>query len=97
MTTEKQLNEKLARWAGFKENRFDDPPMFTNSLDACCNWLVPKLGLCDITFSQNHEVNYYGCHILANVPPPYRFQGEGKTPSLALCRAIEQLIDKEKP
>ena len=56
-TWEVELNEKLARWAGFKRdgaaisgwvNPSGDSaqyglPDFPNSLDACFKWLVPKL------------------------------------------------------
>jgi len=53
-----ELNKKLAEWAGFREEfeletgdgfwvypdgRGNDLPNFTQSLDVCFKWLVPKL------------------------------------------------------
>ena len=96
-----KLNEKLAKWAGFElDNRFqglywntrtnywEGLPNFTNSLDACFRWLVPRL-----------EKDYW---IIIDPPNKtviivYGFvqeaEGIGETSALALCRAIEKIID----
>ena len=80
-------------------------PSFTTSLDACFRWLVPKVelyltnkghryeeisfgkenneGFCFIVWWQNGDD--YGCQVT---------DGRGE-PALALCRAIEKLIDAE--
>jgi len=74
-------------------------PNFTSSLDACFKWLVPKLNpienLMLFRFIPTISGKWY-CRI-------ERIGGEvlGEThdfveePALALCKAIEQLIDKE--
>lgn len=116
----KELNEKLARWAGFRpptqeeyspgsrpqpdmEKRgwgFMYPsgeikwylPNFASSLDACFKWLVPKLlaeGLSlHVTASERGYLSavYGGSEY---------YSSREETPALALCKAIEQLIDKE--
>jgi len=66
-------------------------PAFTKSLDACFKWLVPKL------LEASTDVD------LANTDKGWAFividsegeiGGEAETPALALCLAIEKLIDK---
>lgn len=74
---------------------------FTDSLDACIKWLVPKLGktligidfippyrkqgewLCNVEF----EKVYMGRFIIES------YRAKGETSALALCLAIEKLID----
>lgn len=71
---------------------------FTQSLDSCFKWLVPKLGWCDITFSQDTERSRgRSCHILRNKPAPFRIAAstELENSALALCLAVEKLIDGE--
>lgn len=72
-------------------------PRFTNSLDACFNWLVSKLQeKSEVVSLIAYEHSGYCClitHMLADEP-----HSEGKdesNPALALCLAIEKLIDKE--
>jgi len=102
-----ELNKKLAEWAGFKwDGRgwhyprvgekahvvyCPDLPNFTQSLDACFEWLVPKLKYVIIS-NWNKKKR----------PTVSVFDGEGtcfmesaETPALALCLAIEKLIDSE--
>ena len=100
----KQLCEKLAKWAGFEKAI----PVFTDSLDACFQWLVPRLRvrgrhrmldeihlypdgsgwLCelDMVLTKDDEYEADKCKVSHN---------RAETPALALCRAIEKLIDKE--
>ena len=81
----------------------EDMPSFTDSLDACFKWLVPKLGttligvdfippyrkqgewLCNVEF----EKVYMGRFIIES------YRAKGETSALALCRAIEKLIDNK--
>lgn len=96
--------DKKRRWASGSDLktvwRFPDdpvglrdtihPPNFPKSLDACFKWLVPKfLGYCIYKQGDNH---------VAMVIPLKSETGictDGKTPALALCLAIEKLIDAE--
>ena len=134
-----ELNEKLAKWAGFKHHdvrtchhrhlyygdgsrwieqdfwtddywsfldcSFPALPNFIESLDSCFKWLVPKLeylkGYGRIVSLQlisccGDTSGDYGVKI--KIYPenkrlvPIQFDSN---PALALCRAVEQLIDKE--
>ena len=103
-----ELNEKLAKWAGFKfrlsasENphywtyyseevgliSMNELPGFTNSLDACFRWLVPRLAKdywIIIDPPNKTVIIVYGFVQEA--------EGIGETSALALCRAIEKIID----
>ena len=64
---------------------------FTESLDACFKWLVPKLDKWNIT--KPFKTSDY---IVANVwlDDKYAF-AEAETPALALCLAIEEFINGE--
>lgn len=87
-------------------------PDFTQSLDACFKWLVPKLkdiyslfleydAMCDDFKCYLGEVDDEGETIIGETEyglcllalPLCVF---AKTPALALCKAIEKLIDGEK-
>jgi hypothetical protein len=74
-----------------------NPPNFPESLDACFKWLVPKL----------YRDNYYydllqwdnGRHkaIISKATVEWAVTASdtiAETPALALCRAIEKLIDE---
>ena len=120
MTTDnKALNEKLAKWAGFKPlthkefwpnistnmpdiivaweypdgDRAYQLPELLESLDACFKWLVPKLEHFDL------YGNVYGSHgWQASVDLPNSGMVKSlwqQSPTLALCLAIEKLIDTE--
>ena len=116
MTTEQELNEKLAKWAGFKkwteekklpwetigviykapDNSYNSLPTFANSLDICFKWLVPKLaqkGYIVIVGSFEHNGYYAFAYYFLNPEPTQTIPAD--TPALALCRAIEQLIDSK--
>lgn len=123
--TDKELNEKLAKWAGFYTSKYQDTgngrvfdqwfypdglicpnfdlPNFASSLDTCFKWLVPKLKpevtkFVSITDAITGRYGLgWGCHLI--------LEGWGETvavvdknfsPALALCKAIEKLIDKER-
>ncbi len=73
-------------------------PDFSNSLDACFKWLVPKLPDYYITFTIYPDniveayIMYYPNGKDNALEEAY---GQGETSALALCLAIEKLIDKE--
>ena len=98
-----KLNKKLAEWAGFKKSKYttrlyDYPdkskhyaelPNFPESLDACVKRLVPKLSHYFIGDSvDGHTATVWN--------QSYSYGAKGNTPALALCLAIEKLIDGEK-
>jgi len=120
MIEEKELNEKLAKWAGWRQLPLGKrgfhyegtvrlpnwiapeytneqyymsrsyPPNFTNSLDACFKWLVPKLDYYCLTPEDNSK-GYYAEVLIGE---DYAEYFQAKTQALALCRAIEKLIDE---
>ena len=76
---------------------------FTTSLDACFKWLVPKeidyekddyqIEITWVTFCKNWcEVTYNWAY--GEFGDHDRIHVESETPALALCKAIEQLIDR---
>ena len=78
-------------------------PSFTESLDACFKWLVPKLDK-DYAYvllqDKSGGQHYWVCEIypdcLLTRKGYQALSGEtSKTPALALCKAIEKLIDEE--
>jgi len=71
---------------------------FTESLDACFKWLVPKLNSFVCPYQTNLKNIRDGWHVmlygLTDSPYlPKRLEAEAETPSLALCLAIEKLVD----
>lgn len=113
-----ELNEKLARWAGFTWGTYPQEDArgynynhyhvkypdgsyqesdgviinFTSSLDVCFKWLVPILWICDMTMHEGLFFSWKVGH------PSYKDTVVGpaeEDAALALCKAIEQLIDKE--
>lgn len=110
-----ELNEKLARWAGFREwvipgwwifpnepSRENDLlPDFTDpdyGIAYCFKWLVPKV-------EHFHYIAIYIVRDAINEPQPIMWDAcvstyehiefaRAETPTLALCKAIEKLIDK---
>ena len=99
---EQELNRKLAEWAEcFREDQLPD---FTQSLDDCFKWLVPKvystIQVEDICFGKENGEDY--CHILWWTGKPKTdsygcgvYEGRSDNPVLALCLAIEKIINKE--
>ena len=109
---EQELDKKLAEWAGFefKEVKFGteiipqwcginfadwEPPKFTQSLDACFKWLVLKLKKEGYTVSVYFglETNYATAGYADSEVNEAVYNSN---PALALCLAIEKLIDEEK-
>ena len=108
--SEVELNEKLAKWAGFYRLKmlgssrrvmwdrsglgFFDPPQFTSSLDWCFDYLVPKCGHVGLsTAGGNFDVTVWA----KDTDSEYEgIMVRETTPALALCKAIEKLIDSTK-
>ena len=104
MVAEQERNRKLAKWAGFAQNYFGDEWRYPDgevvltpldevfqSLDACFKWLVPKLD----GYTLNHQAEWPDV-VVAKVRTVNRyFEGANSSPALALCLAIEELIDRE--
>ena len=103
---ERELNKKLAEWAGWKEVDFplifnletpiirgivQGQPMraefFTQSLDACFNWLVPKgiekLMSCGFSSMTAYTILLDRMRDL--------IIWKGNAPALALCLAISKI------
>jgi len=122
-----ELNEKLAKWAGFrKEHNFrrevwlrpdDDEsewpivefdgeyvtkmpfkahtrplPDFCNDLSACFTWLVPKLVQVQITCTHGLDTQAIVYRDPSQEPSFAEVHGY-LAPALALCKAIEKVID----
>jgi len=107
-----ELNKKLAEWAGIPLSPIDfgvpcteggyDPPNFTESLDACFKWLVPKLN--DSGYGI-YKFTQYSFHSFGVELGALTYQGTinrymdgicaavAREPALALCLVIEKLID----
>ncbi len=96
-----KLNKKLAEWLGFeipdkdipevikRNGRYGICPDFTNSLDECFKWLVPKLG---------REIRMYYSPYSGRtsfIVDSKKFEWGDKNSALDLCLAIEKLIDRE--
>ena len=64
-------------------------PNFTESLDACFKWLVPKLDWVTLHLTPEKDGLWWSSVGVVNRHFNYRC----KEPALALCLAIEKLID----
>ena len=100
MIDEQKLNKKLAEWVGMAHIHYVTPINFTESLDECFKWLVPWGEIEEITFMFSSNAvscdveagfKFYEGHV--NVDS---FKEAQKKSALALCLAIEKLIDGEK-
>lgn len=95
------VGEKVWAWVDWRgkgqppvdviDGRIAIPIDFPNNLNTCFKWLVPKLP------SDTFHINFvlvpagYACDILT--PNKRIGYGLSKSPALALCLAIEKLID----
>jgi len=108
---EKELNKKLAEWAGFTDIRQGAERLvgitpdgkllsgivFTQSLDACFKWLVPKLWVCQYVLDEGiFHVWVVSRPSKEGKAPPRCSALDEFNPALALCLAISELIDGEK-
>jgi len=72
-------------------------PKFTNSLDDCFEWLVPKVKYqleLGVLLNRIHG-KLYACILTTYKGDIAAEPAKHKEPALALCKAIEQIIDKE--
>jgi len=90
-----ELNKKLAEWAGLKWDRYKGKYQypFDVSLDACFKWLVPKV-------RTQYHIHFHSTDgkaewrvVLSNANET--IYGRDNNPALALCKAIEKLINEE--
>lgn len=108
-----ELNKKLTEWVGIKftdptkkyvtlreyaDILNDGRPDFTQSLDACFKWLVPKLQdqelfVTLLTSSIQFPDGSFSC--LLSLGMHVQIETRAKTSALALCLAIEKLIDSQ--
>jgi len=81
--------------SGKLDELFDDVPNFTDSLDACFKWLVPKLKRVGLWTTPK---GFFRWEVISLDKDNYynSYYAERGNPALALCRAIEKLIDGEK-
>lgn len=105
-----ELNKKLAEWAGFtyspETNIWVYPsgieclelPNFPQSLDACFKWLMPKyiktiMEQKGLTYGYAYWLMWekWWQELVNN-----DYSRKDIEPALALCLAIERLIDEEK-
>lgn len=115
MKENKELNKKLLEFAGFKfghikgegnyysylssDEKFYGCIDFTESLDACFKWLVPKvleklIPVSILAYPVSGKYPNIGFHCELNGEAK-QYPTEAGNPALALCKAIEQLIDKQ--
>lgn len=77
--------------------RWENIPILTGSLDACFKWLVPKLpNNLGISIGKDGDRPYFYCRIEGAYFDSIRLVKTAETPALALCKAIEKLIDNEE-
>ncbi len=63
---------------------------FTTSLDSCFEYIVPKLHAWEL-----HNINDTIYATVCREDQTFPDVGKAETPALALCRAVEKLIDGE--
>jgi len=94
MLNEQELKEKIARWAGINLEGVPRgcEPDFPHSLDALFKWVVP---LCDC-YGLTLDIRD-GTHLGWVEKDNFIYGVErAETPALALCLAVEKLIDNVK-
>lgn len=97
-----ELNKKLAEWAGFcfmdrrkgllvfpdrTRRPINELPSFTESLDACFKWLVPKVKSMLDTKPTSTEYYKFLLMWIGDIEDKLGHE------ALSLCLAIEKLID----
>ena len=83
------LNSKLNKWAGTEGENY------ANDISACFKWLVPKVDQLTIIVWGNIQM-YAMVYRDEHDRLGYESEDKNKTPALALCRAVEQMIDSEE-
>ena len=93
---EQELNKKLAEWAGLINERD-----YTQSLDACLKWLVPKLQADRATERDDLQGLYLNplrnntWEAILWFYTGLNLRAIANTPALALCLAISKLIEQD--
>ncbi len=95
-----ELDIKLGEWAGVVHLHL----RFTQSLGACFQWLMPELDVCIVEVRKGKGLpkgkGAYSCGAIGLQTKQgwvhYDAESTVDTASLALCLAIEKLIDSEK-
>jgi hypothetical protein len=91
MTDQEKLNKKLEIWVfGHKQHL---SCKFPNSLDACFEWLVPKVRATHHIHFHSYDGKVDWRVVLSNANET--IYGRDNNPALALCLAIEKLIDTQ--
>jgi len=79
---------------GISYHQYNKVPDFTNSLDACDKWLLPRFWICNIS---KEEAIFWDVHVsIPDYHGPNKHgngQALNEKLALALCLAIEKLID----
>ncbi len=70
-------------------------PLFTKSLDACDKWLMPKLTSFSLVMMGHNDPELVGHYVSIRVHKTI-YSAEAKSFALALCQAIEKLVDGSK-
>jgi hypothetical protein len=107
----KVLNEKIARWLGYKQSndyKFfictnngdyygDVPPKFTDSMDACIKKIIPEIRKRIYPDYLNIQFGYETENITCGIQGNDCIEifGYGDTESEAFCLALEKCIDSE--
>jgi len=68
-------------------------PNFPESLDLCFEWLVPKI---DMLWNIEFQLLDKGYVAVLEYGSDREIVSKAETPSLALCKAIEQYIDQKE-
>jgi hypothetical protein len=82
----------------YPNGNMGDSPNFVDSLDSCFHWLLPHVKLIRIDFvgsgiSPKGEITEWQVGIISYVKPKLnKVYGFARSPSEALCRAINNLI-----
>ena len=110
MRSVEDLNKKLAEWAGFTiylpmkhsvnwnypndRSVYVELPVFTESLDACFRWLVPKvIKSADYSIIITQDLARCVGYIRPTQGGAQYEAIDNQSPARALCLAIEKLID----
>lgn len=93
-------SEFIASGKPYRTHSIDYRPLipFTDSLDACFKWIVPKLEgieLKNVNIKRAGNLSGGYCSVRLFQGSRQYDSGIAETPSLALCLAIEKLIDSE--
>jgi len=90
----------IPQWLGVDYGSWE-PPNFTQSLDACFKWLVPKLleqldpDTIKVELKYGRTKEMVWTFLFEDWQAHSYHYAQAETPALALCLAIEKLIDKE--